>query len=59
VNVWERMRADQRADAIGMLAFIAFLVVPIAAGVIFGWVVAALLYLLVIGFAVGVWFTAR
>jgi hypothetical protein len=59
LDVWERMRADERADTIGMIALIAFLVVPIALGALFGWVFAALAYAAVFIFAVVVVVTAR
>jgi hypothetical protein len=59
MDVWKRMRADQRADTIGMTALISFLVIPIALGAIFGWVAAALIYAAVFIFAVGVAITAR
>jgi hypothetical protein len=59
MNVFDRMRADQRAQSIGEWALLLFLVVPLAAAAVFGWIAAAVIYAAIWGFAVTVAWLAR
>jgi hypothetical protein len=59
MNVFDRLRADQRAHSLGEWALLLFLVVPLAAGVLLGWFAAVAIYGLVWAFAAIVAWLAR